>query len=135
MAVGFNRRFAPATKLLKEAFRRNGPPATVFYRIADDDRIRPPEQQWKNADRLLTETVHIFDLLAYLLDSEPVCIDARTTRPNDDLVLIDYANGSHAAILSSSYGSLLAAQGAPGSDSRPRHRGNGRLRRGAKLRP
>jgi predicted dehydrogenase len=106
VAVGFNRRFAPATKLLKEAFRRSGPPATVYYRIADDDRIRPPEQQWKNADRLLTETVHIFDLLAYLLDSEPVCVDARSTRPNDDLVMIDYANGSHAAILSSSYGSL-----------------------------
>ena len=106
VAVGFNRRFAPATQLLKEAFRRSASPATVYYRIADDDRIRPPEQHWKNADRLLTETVHIFDLLAYLLAAEPVRIDARATRPGDDLVLIDYANGSHAAILSSSYGSL-----------------------------
>ncbi len=106
VAVGFNRRFAPATKLLKEAFRRSASPATVYYRIADDDRIRPPEQQWKKADRLLTETVHIFDLLSYLLDAEPVRIDARTTRPNDDLLLIDYASGSRAAILSSSYGSL-----------------------------
>jgi predicted dehydrogenase len=106
VAVGFNRRFAPATELLKRAFRSVASPVTAYYRIADDDRVRPADQRWKNADRLLTEAVHIFDLLAYLLDSEPVRVDARETRPNDALVLIDYAGGSHAAILCSSYGSL-----------------------------
>jgi predicted dehydrogenase len=106
VAVGFNRRFAPATELLKQAFQRAGRPVSVYYRIADDDRVRPPEQHWKTVDRLLTETVHIFDLLAYLLDSEPVRIDARQARPNDDLVTIDYADGSRAVVLSSSYGSL-----------------------------
>jgi len=106
VAVGFNRRFAPATALLKRAFQSVASPVTVFYRIADDERIRPPDQRWKTADTLLTETVHIFDLLAYLLDSEPVAIVAREARPNDDLVLVDYASGSRAAILSSSHGSL-----------------------------
>lgn len=106
VAVGFNRRFAPATELLKLAFQSAGAPVTVYYRIADDDRVRPADQRWKNVDRLLTEVVHIFDLLAYLLDAEPVRVDARESRPNDALVLIDYANGSHAATLSSSYGSL-----------------------------
>ena len=106
VAVGFNRRFAPATALLKRAFQTAASPVTVFYRIADDERIRPPDQRWKTADPLLTETVHIFDLLAYLLGSEPVAIAAREARPNDDLVLIDYASGSRAAILSSSHGSL-----------------------------
>jgi len=106
VAVGFNRRFAPATALLKRAFQTTASPVTVFYRIADDDRVRPPDQRWKTVDTLLTEVVHIFDLLAYLLGSEPVSIVAREARPNDDLVLIDYANGSRAAILSSSYGSL-----------------------------
>ncbi len=106
VAVGFNRRFAPATALLKRAFQSVASPVTVFYRIATDDRIRPPDQRWKTADTLLTETVHIFDLLAYLLGSEPVAIVAHEARPNDDLVLVDYASGSRAAILSSSYGSL-----------------------------
>lgn len=106
VAVGFNRRFAPATELLKRAFQIARTPVSVYYRIADDDRVRPADQRWKNVDRLLTEVVHIFDLLAYLLDAEPVRVDARESRPNDALVLIDYANGSHAAVLSSSYGSL-----------------------------
>ena len=66
VAVGFNRRFAPATELLLKAFQAAGPPVSVFYRISDDDRIRPPEQQWKKEDRLLIEVVHIFDLLTYL---------------------------------------------------------------------
>jgi predicted dehydrogenase len=106
VAVGFNRRFAPATEVLQRAFRSTAGPATVYYRIADDDRVRPADQRWKNVDRLLTEAVHIFDLLTYLLGSEPVRIEARETRPNDALVLVDYASGSHAAVLCSSYGSL-----------------------------
>ena len=106
VAVGFNRRFAPITDFLKRAFQSAARPVSVYYRIADDDRVRPPEQRWKTFDRLLTETVHIFDLLAFLLESEPVEIYARQSRPNDALVTIDYSDGSRASILSSSYGSL-----------------------------
>jgi predicted dehydrogenase len=106
LAVGFNRRFAPATALLKAAFQRCQGPITLYYRMADDDRVRPRQQQWKKADRLGTEVVHIFDLAAYLFAAEPLSIYARRTRPNDDLVMVDYAGGSRAVILSSAYGSL-----------------------------
>ncbi len=106
VAVGFNRRFAPATQLLAKAFRTAKPPVSVFYRISDDDRIRPPEQKWKLQDRLLIEVVHIFDLLTYMIGAEPVRICARETRFNDALVTIDFDNGSRATVLSSSYGSL-----------------------------
>jgi predicted dehydrogenase len=106
VAVGFNRRFAPATVRLREAFRAAGAPASIYYRISDDERIRPPDQSWKNEDRLLIEAVHIFDLLAYLLGSEPVRLYARESRPNEALVCLDYADGSRAALLSSSHGSL-----------------------------
>jgi predicted dehydrogenase len=106
VAVGFNRRFAPATLRLREAFRAVGAPASIYYRISDDGRIRPPEQAWKNEDRLLIEAVHMFDLFAYSLQSEPVQVYARETRPNDAWVLLEFANGSRAGLLSSSYGSL-----------------------------
>ncbi len=106
VAVGFNRRFAPATELLAKAFRSAGPPVSVFYRISDDDRIRPPEQKWKLDDRLLIEVVHIFDLLTYLIGAEPVCISAGETRFNDALVTIEFDNGSRATVHSSSYGSM-----------------------------
>ena len=106
VAVGFNRRFAPATEHLKRAFQAARSPVSVLYRISDDDRVRPPEQQWKNEDRLLLEVVHIFDLLGYLLAAEPVRIFACEARFNDALVTIGYENGSRATIHSSSYGSL-----------------------------
>ncbi len=106
VAVGFNRRFAPATVVMKQAIQAAGAPVSAYYRIADDDRVRPPDQHWKTIDRLLTETVHIFDLFSFLFTSEPVELYARESRPNDALVTIDYANGSRAAILSSSYASL-----------------------------
>ncbi|MBW7895432.1 MAG: Gfo/Idh/MocA family oxidoreductase [Opitutaceae bacterium] len=106
VAVGFNRRFAPATRAMAAAFRQAKAPVSLYYRLADDERIRPPEQHWKTVDRLLTETVHIFDLLCHLLAAEPVEIYARESRPNDALITVDYANGSRATILSTSHASL-----------------------------
>jgi predicted dehydrogenase len=106
LAVGFNRRFAPATELLQRAFREAGPPVTVYYRITDDDRVRPPEQSWKLECRLLLEAVHIFDLLTYLTGAEPVGVYARETRFNDATVSIDFADGSRATVLSSSWGTM-----------------------------
>ena len=106
LAVGFNRRFAPATEFLYRAFRQAGSPVSVQYRITDDDRIRPPEQSWKKECRLMIEAVHIFDLLAYLLDAEPVSVYATEARFNDASVLIEFSDGSKATFLCSSHGSL-----------------------------
>ena len=106
VAVGFNRRFAPATELIVRALSTSGPPVSVFYRISDDDRVLPPEQRWKKEDRLLIEVVHIFDLLAYLIGAEPTGVYARQTRFNDALVTLQFGNGSGATILSSSWGSM-----------------------------
>jgi len=106
LAVGFNRRFAPATEVMARAFATTDQPVSVYYRIADDDRIRPPEQRWKTSDRLLTETVHIFDLLSFLLKNEPIEIYARETRPNDAIVTLEFTNGCRATVFSSSHASL-----------------------------
>jgi predicted dehydrogenase len=106
VAVGFNRRFAPATELLAKAFRTARSPVSVFYRISDDDRVRPPEQQWKKEDRLLIEVVHIFDLLTHLIAAEPIGVFACESRWNDALVTLEFKDGSRATIHSSSYGSL-----------------------------
>jgi predicted dehydrogenase len=106
VAVGFNRRIAPATELLRAALRTVHTPVSIIYRISDDERVRPPEQQWKKEDRLLLEVVHIFDFLAYLVGAEPVAVFAREARFNDALVTIDFAEGSRATILSSGWGSV-----------------------------
>lgn len=106
LAVGFNRRFAPAMRLLASAFRSAGTPITATYRISDDDRVRPPAQRWKLDCRLRIEVVHIFDLLFYLFQSEPVSVYAQESRFNDALVTLNFENGSRATILSSSWGTM-----------------------------
>lgn len=106
LAVGFNRRFAPAVTLVAGALRDVEGPVTLTYRISDDDRIRPPEQRWKLGCRLQIEVVHIFDLLFHLLQSEPVSVYARETRFNDALVVVEFADGSRASVHSSSWGSM-----------------------------
>lgn len=106
VAVGFNRRFAPAVEELKAIFDAQSRPVSLHYRISDDQRVWPPNQDWKKTDRLLTETVHIFDLLTYLIAAEPVRVYAVQTRHNDDLVTMQFEDGSAATIHSSSYGSL-----------------------------
>jgi len=110
LAVGFNRRFAPAAEVLAQAFAARRGPASVFYRICDDERIRPPQQRWKLTDRLLIEVVHVFDLLAWLLGSEPLRVYASQSRPNEHLVTLEFDDGSRAGILSSGHGSLAAVK-------------------------
>jgi len=106
LAVGFNRRFAPAIQHIVPLLRAANGPFTFFYRICDDDRVRPPEQEWKKQDRLLIEIVHIFDLLCYLTRSQPRTIYAVESRFNDALLTLEFSDNSHATILSSSWGSL-----------------------------
>lgn len=106
VAVGFNRRFAPATALIRQAFASATGPVSIFYRISDDDRVRPPAQNWKKADRLLVEVVHIYDLLHHLVGAEPVQVHAVEARFNDALITMSFADGSRGTILSSSYGSM-----------------------------
>lgn len=106
VAVGFNRRFAPASGLLAGALAGRKGPTTLFYRIVDDERARPPHQAWKQADRLVLEVVHIFDLLAFLLGRDPARIRATEARFNDTLIDVGFADGSQACILSSSHGSV-----------------------------
>jgi len=106
LAVGFNRRFAPAIKLIKRAFAERGGAASMLYRISDDDRVNPPARSWKDRDRLLIEVVHIFDLLAWLIGTEPVQVFGTEGRYNDTVVSLRYTDGSCASILSSPFGSL-----------------------------
>ncbi len=106
VAVGFNRRFAPAVKMLSEIFASTARPVSILYRISDDGRINPPQRAWKKQDRLLIELVHIFDLLSFLLGSAPAAVYAVEARFNDAVVTVQFADGSCASILSSSYGSL-----------------------------
>ena len=111
LMVGFNRRFAPATDMLKAHFKDQGP-LSVFCRVnagmlPEDHWIYDPEE---GGGRLLGEVCHFVDLCAYLIDDVAMrvtCAGKGPKYPDDHLAMtIEYANGSTAQILYSAFGDV-----------------------------
>jgi predicted dehydrogenase len=115
VAVGFNRRFAPLARTLRERFSRIQEPRTVIYRV--NAGSLPPEHWLRDplqgGGRLLGEGVHFFDFVRWLIDAPVSQIDAQCTvraegiDPDNSSVLIAFADGSHAAVHYISQGSAL----------------------------
>lgn len=101
VAVGFNRRFAPAYALAREILDGNGGAHNVYYRISDAywswGRNLPPRT------RVVHEVCHIFDILRFLTGSEPVSVYAVESRPDDELFTLKFASGCVAVIMSCGY--------------------------------
>ena len=110
VGVGFNRRFAPAMLEAKRIFRETrAGAANIVYRIVDDHRVRPHYifDMAKGGGHLLTEGCHIFDLLAWFLDSEPVEVYAVGPLETDNTVILKYADGSTAAMVCGGKGGVF----------------------------
>ena len=101
VAVGFNRRMAPAYRKAKELVLRDGGPKNVHYRISDEywnwGRNNPP------GVRVIHEVCHIFDILRWLTDSDPLSIYCVASRPDDEVFVLRFASGCVASIMSSGY--------------------------------
>jgi len=109
VGVGFNRRFAPSMQEAKRRFHeyRDGP-ANIMYRIVDDHRIRPYYvfDMEEGGGHLLGEGCHIFDLLAWFLQEEPVEIYAAGPLETDNIVVIRFADDSLATMVCGGKGGL-----------------------------
>ncbi len=101
VAVGFNRRFAPAYAKAREILWSDGGPKNVHYRISDEywrwGRNYPPNT------RIIHEVCHIFDLLRWLTGADPVSIYDLASRPDDEAILVQFASGCVATIMSSGF--------------------------------
>jgi predicted dehydrogenase len=115
LMVGFNRRFAPLTQELKDAFRGRTTPMMMNYRvnagfIPADHWVHDPEV---GGGRLLGEVCHFVDFLCFLCDSEAVQVSAvgiggqiGKYRDDDNLSLtVKFEDGSVGHILYSAQGS------------------------------
>ncbi|TYO98351.1 putative dehydrogenase [Geothermobacter ehrlichii] len=113
LTVGFNRRFAPLISKMKEAVGEQ--PLAVTYRInagviPRDVWIQDPEV---GGGRIVGEVCHFVDTCSFLAGSNPIsayatCVrKADTSIPDEDNVsiLLNFANGSTAAIHYLAYGS------------------------------
>lgn len=86
LMVGFNRRFAPLAKELKEFFKGRREPMHLQYRI--NAGYLPPTHWLQDADigggRLIGEGCHFIDFAAFMIGTQPVEIQALTL-PNEGI--------------------------------------------------
>lgn len=104
--VGHNRRFAPAMRAAREIVARRPRPLMVQYRIVDNAELWP---DWamlpENGGKILGECCHIFDLLPWLLNAEPVRIYCIGQLADNNVVALQFHDGSIAAVVSGGLGS------------------------------
>ena len=83
--VGFNRRFSPFTKSVKDFFSSRTLPLAVNYRInagfiPKDNWVHDPKE---GGGRIIGEVCHFVDLIQYLVGSEPTKVYAETITSNN----------------------------------------------------
>jgi len=103
VAVGFNRRFAPAYRKAREVIRACGGPLSIHYRISDT-YTRGWGRNYPPGTRLFHEVCHVFDLLRWFTGSEAVSVDCAASRPDEEALLIRFASGCVATVMNSGYG-------------------------------
>lgn len=114
LAVGFNRRFAPLALAAREAMRQVPGPKTLLYRC--NAGPLPPDH-WaldlvEGGGRIRGEAVHFFDFARWMLEDDPVHIQAERMKAehpsheNDSLaVLMRFSRGSLATVFYTGAGS------------------------------
>jgi predicted dehydrogenase len=106
LTVGFNRRFSPFTRWLKDRFAGAAEPLAVHCTVnagpvAPDHWTHDPEQ---GGGRIIGEVCHFVDLIQYLTGSVPVRVYAETLespgyQPSDNVVItLKMANGAIGSI-------------------------------------
>ena len=83
LSIGFNRRFTPLIVKLKNLLEEHPFPKTITYRVnagwlPPDHWTLDPEE---GGGRIIGEGCHFFDLLYFLIGTEPVRISAYQMRP------------------------------------------------------
>jgi predicted dehydrogenase len=101
LMVGFNRRYSPMARALKEALNhRDGQPLVMHYRVNAGPL---PAHGWMRDEdqggRILGEVCHFVDLLIFLAGSGPVRVCARspvcgTVRNDSTVVSLEFPDGS-----------------------------------------
>ena len=115
LLVGFNRRFSPHARAIREAFARRSSPLVANYRVnagvaPADSWVQDPE---RGGGRIVGEVCHFVDLTEFLVGSSPERVYAASIRTTDRrdvaedsvVITIEYADGSLATIQYLAHGS------------------------------
>ena len=113
--VGFNRRFSPAARRVKEILEGRQNPIMILYRM--NAGYLPPEHWTQTAEgggRIVGEACHIIDLFQYFIGAKALKVSSTAISPNSEHILpsdnasitIRYEEGSVATLLYTSSGSI-----------------------------
>lgn len=106
LAVGFNRRFAPAYARTKRLLATQKTPIYINYRL-----MFPSPQKdtgfYAEKARILYEGTHIFDLVCWLLGAAPVRVYMSGDLTRNNVCVLDFPNGSQVSFMCGSMGSYL----------------------------
>ena len=115
LMVGFNRRYAPLARLLRESFAERSQPLSICYRA--NVGYRPPQHWLHHASEgggvIVGEACHHIDFCCWLVGAEVVSVDVRCLggngagymREDNVHVTLAFADGSLATVLYLSNGS------------------------------
>lgn len=104
LMVGFNRRFAPISKMVKKEFLNLSEPLVINIRVNAGfiSKTHWTQQHDIGGGRIVGEMCHFIDLMQYFTDSEPIkvyadCIDLNSdkiTNQDNIAVTVKFKNGS-----------------------------------------
>lgn len=118
--IGFNRRFAPATQLIKKKIKNIPGPKTIAYHVYCGKL--DPESWYSNYEesggRILGEACHFLDYFIYMLDSKPVRVfaqnvwktEGRLPFPDSVTAQIEFEDGSCAQLIYTAEGNHAFAK-------------------------
>ncbi|NPV10178.1 MAG: Gfo/Idh/MocA family oxidoreductase [Ignavibacteria bacterium] len=114
LMVGFNRRFSPFSKKIKEKISNRVNPLVINYRV---NAGNIPLDHWtrgpQGGGRIIGEACHMFDLMNYFTSSKPIDVISRSIRnpthyhfvKDNFSATISYEDGSFGNLIYTSFGS------------------------------
>ena len=96
LAIGFNRRFAPAVVKIREVLQKLPKPWIISYRLQERSSYNKAQATSFYHDRphIIYEGCHILDLAGYLMGCQPERVFMSGTADENDIVTMEYPDGS-----------------------------------------
>ena len=103
LAIGFNRRFAPACRRAKALMQQARRPWFVNYRMMNQSS-HVVDGFYKNQPRIIYEGCHLLDLARWFFDADPVSVYMTGDRLRNHCCILSFADGSQFQLLCGSVG-------------------------------
>ena len=101
LAIGFNRRFAPAIGKVREVLKQLPRPWIISYRLQEQSSYNKGQagSYYHNRAPIIYEGCHILDLAGFLLGSQPERVFMSGTDDENDIVTMEYPDGSRFVLI------------------------------------